>query len=194
MDNKVKTILVEDDKDFAFLIRKMITQDPRLEYLGHATNKAVGVEMAHMLQPDIVVMDLNLSGKALDGIEAAKEIRLTTGAKILLLTSYEQPDVIITASKRAFASGYVFKSQCQNLTDIIYETATSNTPQEGMIKELLLKELSPAERSILTDMLEANADKLSLSSAKTVANQKTSIFRKLGFKNTRELISVFKNW
>ena len=46
MDNKVKTILVEDDKDFAFLIQKMLTQDARLDYLGHALCKVSGIKMA----------------------------------------------------------------------------------------------------------------------------------------------------
>jgi len=193
MLNKVKVLLVEDDQDFVFLIQKMIKRDGKLDYLGHASGRASGVEMAQSLKPDIVVMDLNLSGSELDGIEAAKNIRLTTDAKVLLLTSYEQPEIIINASKKAFASGYVFKSQSQILTDI-YKTATSHTPQEEFIKELLLGELTPAERGVVSNMLEGNEDTLSSSSLKTVANQKTSIFKKLGVKKTSELIRIFRSW
>jgi len=29
---------------------------------------------------------------------------------------------------------------------------------------------------------------------KTVANQKTNIFKKLGLKNTNELVHIFKDW
>jgi CheY-like chemotaxis protein len=74
-------------------------------------------EAARSMRPDVVLMDLNLSGDDLDGIDAAKEIRLATDAKVLLLTSYEKPDVVIQAAKRAFASGYIFKSQCKTLAD-----------------------------------------------------------------------------
>ena len=110
MSALIKTLLVEDDRDFAFLLQKMIEKDERLEFTGHAEDKITGIEMAVKLKPDIVIMDLNLSGNELDGIETAKNIRLKTDAKILLLTSYEKHDVVINASKKAFASGYIFKN------------------------------------------------------------------------------------
>lgn len=192
MSDKTKVLLAEDDQDFVFLIQKMINQNANLDYLGHASSREDSVKLALKLKPDIVVMDLNLSGSELDGIEAAKEIRLTTGAKILLLTSYEKPEIIINASKKTFASGYVFKSQCQTLADTIHKTATSSTPQGEFIKELLIGELTPAERGVLNHLLEGDTDTLP-SSLKTIANQKTSIFRKLGLRNTSELIRVFRN-
>jgi len=192
MDKKVRVLLVEDDHDFAFLIQKMLEKDERLICTGHAHTKEKGIETAQKQKPDIVVMDLNLSGGTLDGIEAAKEIRLTTTAKVLLLTSFEHPGIILDASKRAFASGYIFKSQCAALAETVYQTAVSNTPQETLIKELILAGLTPAERGILSGLISGEMD--TQSSSSTVANQKTSIFKKLGVKNTSELISVFKAW
>ena len=191
MDKRIKVLLVEDDKDFAFLIQKMITQDTRLLLVGHAENKSLAIGMANDLKPDLVVMDLSLSFGEMDGIETAKEISLTTGAKVLFLTSFEQPNVIIKASKEAFASGYVFKSQCQDIADTIYRTATTHTPQEAFIRELLLNELSSAEKDILNYLLKGGREASIPSSKKTIANQKTSIFRKLGVKNTNELLRIF---
>lgn len=133
MPEKTKVLLVEDDLDFVFLIRQMIKQEQSLEFLAYAENRADAVTLAKELSPDIVLMDLSLSKSELDGIEAAREIRIVTAAKILLLTSFEQPEIIIKASKRAFASGYVFKSQCQTLPDIVRKTAISHTPQEQFI-------------------------------------------------------------
>jgi len=192
MTEKIKVLLVEDDLDFVFLIRKMIKQDASLDYSGHAVSGKDGVTLAKKLLPEIVLMDLNLSKSDLDGIEAAREIRVSTDAKIILLTSFEQPDIIINASKKAFASGYVFKSQCQTLTDIIHKTAVSGTPQSQFIKELFLQDLTSAERHIVNIML--GADTSAQSTEKTIANQKTSIFRKLGLKNTNELNHIFRNW
>jgi len=191
MEEKIRVLLVEDDIDFVFLIKKLIKKDKRLESVGYAQSKVLGVELAKELKPDIVLMDLNLSGSELDGIEAAKEIKLSTGAKILLLTSFEQPDIIINASKKAFASGYVYKSQCQTLADTIYKTATSITPQELFIKEMIKNELTSAEQGVIKDMA---AGVMSVSSFSTIANQKTSIFKKLGIKSTDELVKVIKHW
>jgi len=191
MEEKIGVLVVDDDIDFIYLIKKLIEKDKRLECIGHAQNKVLGLELAKELKPDIVLMDLNLSGSELDGIDAAKEIKLATGSKILLLTSFEQPEITINASKKAFASGYVYKSQCQTLADTVYRTATSITPQELFIKELIVNELTSAEQGVVKDMA---AGVMSASSFSTIANQKTSIFKKLGIKSTDELVRVIKNW
>lgn len=52
-------------------------------------------------------MDLNLSCDELDGVEASREIRLRTNARVVILTAYEDPKIVTQACKRAFASGYV---------------------------------------------------------------------------------------
>ena len=199
MNGKVRVLLVEDNTNFAFNFKELISMDDRLDYLGCASCKDSGVEMAIEQKPDIVVMDLNLSGVALDGIVAAKEIRRKTGIKVLLLTAYEQKDTIINASKEAFASGYIFKTHFQSIANIIYETATAAPPQKEFIKELVLGELTVAERDIVVGIVNgnitANVNKLSLAtSPKTIAAQKTSIFKKLGLTSEAELIRIFKNW
>ena len=191
MSKKIKVLLVEDDLDFAYLIEKVICSDERLDLIGHATNKTSAVNLACGLKPDIVVMDLNLSGADLDGIEASKEIGILTGSKVLLLTSLEQTDVIINASKKAFASGYIFKSHYETITDTIYNTAVSRTPQEEFIKELVLSDLSSAERAVFTDMLNEEINLTISSAGKTIANQKTSIYKKLGVRGSDELIRIF---
>ena len=192
MPEKIKVLLVENDADFVYLIKKMIEKEDDLVFLDYAEKKADGIMLALKYMPDIVLMDLNLTKNELDGIETAKEIRLLTSAKILLLTSFESPDIIIQASKQAFASGYIFKSQCQTLLDTIRRTAASHTPQELFIKELILQDLSHAERNVIQNILYGDSEVHS--SFKTIANQKTQIFKKLGIKNTQQLIHLFKNW
>jgi DNA-binding NarL/FixJ family response regulator len=186
-----KVILVEDDPDFIYLIQQAIQQCAAISFLGAARYGGEGIALAQKLRPRVVLMDLNLPG-GIDGVAAARTIRLTTEARVLLLTSCEDYDTIICASRQAFASGYVFKSQCQTLADVICRTAETSTPQAAFIRELVLSALSPAERSIVEMLLK---DELTLSSAKkTIANQKTSIFRKLGLHSTAELLHIFRHW
>ena len=192
MPEKIKVLLVENDLDFVYLIKKMIDEADDLIFADHAENRSNAAALAAKYMPDIVLMDLNLSKNELDGIEAAKEIRLATHAKILLLTSFESPEIIIQASKRAFASGYIFKSQSQTLVDTIRKTAQSDTPQAQFIKELILQDLSHAERNVIKNILYGSSE--THSSFKTIANQKTQIFKKLGIKNTQQLIHLFENW
>ena len=145
-------------------------------------------------------MDIELRKSDTDGIEAAKEIRRKTDAKIMFLTSREDPKTLDDAITKAFASGYIFKSQHQTYTDEIYYAATSSTtPQKELIKKIVLSQLTHAERAVLIGILEkkiiGNAYIASEgSSPKTIACQKSSIFRKLGLTSEKELIKVFNNW
>lgn len=191
MPDAYKVVLVEDDPDFTFLIRQAVGQCGALSFLAAATRGEEGVALSQKLQPHVVLMDLSLPG-GIDGVAAARAIRLSTHARVLLLTSCEDPKTIIRASKQTFASGYVFKSQSQSLVDVICRTAEASTPQATFIRELALAVLSPAERSVVEMLLKG--DKAMHSAGKTIANQKTSIFRKLGLQSTAELVHVFRYW
>lgn len=188
-DKKIRVLLVENDIDFVYLIQNTISQTTDIRLCTYAETGYAGIELAIKLNPDIVLVDLNLTGNNLDGIEAAKQIRLNTKSKVLLLTSFEYPSIVIPASKKSFASGYIFKSQCQNLCGIIRESAAGTTVQEHFIRELILQDLSNAERTVFEMMV--GQDVKILSSEKTIANQKTAIFKKLGIKNQQELLHLF---
>ena len=194
MDSKVSLILVDDNYEFASNFKEIISFDARLDYLGHAASKESGVYMAVELKPDIVVMDLNLSGTALDGIGAAKEIRSKTGIQVLLLTAYEDEDIILSASKKAFASGYIFKSQFISIADVIYRTARSNTVEKTRIKDSVLKDLTGAEAAVLKGFVEGDINKYTRASPSTTEKQLMSVYRKLGVKGGKELLRVFWNW
>ena len=69
-------------------------------------------------------MDLDLRNVGRDGAETARAIRLETASKVMILTADDDPSTVIDASVRAFASGYVFKSQFTLLLPTIRETAS----------------------------------------------------------------------
>ena len=215
MEGKVRILLVDDDDEFALLLEKKIRHDERFEYMGHAPDKETGVELARSLLPDVVIMDLALSGTGAsagrrtgangsavyEGVEAAKEIRTTTSAKVVFLSATDEPETMKTASKRAFASGYVCKSQHQNITDAIYHLANESTPHKEFIKELVLSDLTVSERAVLDEYLRerklGSAGGISDaygSSRKTKLNQRGRIVSKLNLKNADELFNVFNYW
>ena len=194
MGKKVRVLLIDDNPDFASNFKEIVSFDDRLEFLGSAPDWESGVDMAQGLRPDIVVMDLNLSGSALDGIDAAKEIRIKTGIPVLLLTAYENEEIILNASKKSFASGYVFKSQFMCIDDIIYHTVASNTVEKTLIKDLILRELTSAEAAVLKGLVDKDINKYTHASPSTIEKQLSSIFRKLGVRNSKELMMVFQNW
>ncbi len=189
MSGCIRVLAVENDADFAYLIRKAVENQPDMEMAGCCATKKEALILAVQLDPDIVLMDLNLSANNMDGIDAAKEIRLLTRAKVLILTAFESLQTVIEASKKSFSSGYVYKSQFELLPETIRTTVQGHTPQEQMIFSLILNDLTSAERGVLQSLFVRNQSLLS--SQKTIANQKTGILRKLGLKSQKDLEKIF---
>ena len=107
----VKVLIVEDDGDFAFLIRKLLRKQEDILVAGYCAEPEKVMRMVLETEPDVVLMDLNLGKSSADGIGLSREIRIQTDAKVLILTAINTPDMIMRAARDAFASGYVFKNQ-----------------------------------------------------------------------------------
>lgn len=189
---EIRVLVVEDDDDFARLILHTLQQSDDLRCVGIAKDRQQAVQMAKQQLPDVVLMDLNLSSSYMDGIDAAREIRTAIHTKIVILTVFENPEIILEASKRSFASGYLFKSQFSLLAGTLRSTVRGHTPQEWMIRSLILSDLSYAERTVF-DMMMGKKIEL-FSSPKTIANQKTTILKKLGLHSQWELNMVFGDY
>lgn len=189
MDDVVRIMIVEDDADFIFLMKKMLEKEPKIHLAATCSRKEDAVHLAMSVKPKIVLMDLNLGGSNSDGIAVSREIRLLTDAKVLILTAFDSPEMVLKAAKEAFASGYVFKSQPKLLVETILALAEGYTAQEYLTASAALSCLSEAEMGVFQIMMGKNL-KLQ-SSPKTIANQKTKILRKLGLDNQKELLHIF---
>ena len=100
-------ILVVEDE--AIVARDIMRQVTDLGYNAVA-NTAYGeeaIELVGRLHPDLVLMDIQLAG-ALDGIQAAQQIREQFGTPIVFLTAFASPAVMQRA-KSASPFGYLVK-------------------------------------------------------------------------------------
>jgi len=83
----IKILCVEDNDDNLFVLHRRLTK-AGFE-VKVATNGKEGIEWAKTLQPDLIVMDLNLP--TLDGTEATRRLRSQPETKdipVIVLTSY----------------------------------------------------------------------------------------------------------
>src|SRR6185503_15043603 len=82
---------------------------------GEAASGEEAIAQARVLQPDVILMDLNMPG-ALNGIEATRQIvHDSPRANVLVVTMYED-DESVFAALRAGARGYVLKGASQTET------------------------------------------------------------------------------
>ncbi len=104
----LRVLLVDDDPAFAELITCVLTLDGA-DVLGHALDGAQGVELAHELEPDVVLMDVRMP--RMDGLEATRRILATVpGARVLVVSSSTDPDDVERA-KEVGADGYLSKDR-----------------------------------------------------------------------------------
>ncbi len=186
----IKVLLVEDDEDFAFLMKKLLSRQPDIQIVGYCGDEDTVMEMVRREIPDVVLMDLNLGNSSADGIRLSRQIRIETDAKVLILTALNTPDIIMRAAREAFASGYIFKNQLSFLVENIRTISKEYTAQEYLIASSALSILSDAEMAVFQIMMGKEND--FHSSTKTLSNQKGRIIKKLGLKNQKELVHVFK--
>lgn len=103
-----RVLIVDDHQTFSELLAFALTSQPDLECVGTADNGAQGVAMAAELQPDIVVMDIEMP--QMKGLSAAPRIReVAAGAVIAMVTAHRDPDWMVRATQ-AGASAFIPKN------------------------------------------------------------------------------------
>lgn len=189
-------MIIEDDQDFAYLICKKLSIAEDMIIAGTYGEVSDDIITDAAQHADVVLLDLNLSGNLeedeFDGVRIAKKIRGQTDAKILILTAYESPGIVMRSSMDAFASGYLYKSNHVMLLSAIRDVFYERNPEGIYICASLLKKLTFAERYTLMNYLGYDVE--IHSTAKTKSNQISSIVQKLGVEKPSDLFHVFKNY
>jgi len=93
---KNKVIIVEDDRVSALILKKMLSN------LGYETAEILdngyhGVVKAGEINPDVVLMDIGLNG-FMDGIEAARQIKMVYDIPVVFVTSDHDHETFHKAS------------------------------------------------------------------------------------------------
>ncbi|MDP8961110.1 MAG: response regulator transcription factor [Actinomycetota bacterium] len=104
----VRVVIVDDQEPFRVAARMVVELTDGFEVVGEADSGEASVELTRQLEPDLVLMDVNLPG--MNGLEATRQILATTlHTHVLVLSTYEPQDYELRAVE-AGAIGYVAKS------------------------------------------------------------------------------------
>ncbi|HLZ59322.1 MAG TPA: response regulator transcription factor [Ktedonosporobacter sp.] len=204
---QIRILIADDHPVFRDGLCSLLTSVPETEVVGEATNGEEAITLAANLQPDVILMDLQMPG--INGIEATRRIVETSPhISILVITMYENDDFIF-AAMRAGARGYLLKGADQDemllaIRAIANGGAIFSPAIAGRLMQYfatlqsatqqVFPELTEREREVLTLIAQGYtnpsiAQRLGLSS-KTVRNHVSNIFSKLQVVDRAQAIIV----
>lgn len=102
-----RVLVVDDDHLMCAGLIELLGADTTIEIVGHADSGTRAVELARLLHPDVILMDVRMPNG--DGITATRTIVAEQPAtRVLILTTFDQDDYLFDALA-AGASGFLLK-------------------------------------------------------------------------------------
>jgi len=196
-------LIIDDHPLFRKGVAQLIAMAPHLAVVGEASNGERGVEMAKALDPDLILLDLNMAG--MGGIETLKAIHAAgLDCRVVILTVSDDADELVAAI-RAGADGYLLKDmEPEDLLSAIDGALNGRTVigerlsgllaraihEEAVTKQRDTAVLTDREKEILQGLVQGLANKLIARNLRiteaTVKVHVKNLLKKLGFHSRLE--------
>jgi len=203
MSDGNRILVIDDHPLFRKGVGQLIAMAPHLELVGEASNGEQGVAKARELDPDLILLDLHMTG--MSGIETLKAIRDSgLDCRVVILTVSDNADDLVAAI-RSGADGYLLKDmEPEDLLAAIDETLNGRTVISDRLNGLLARAireeaatkqrdtaaLTDREREILQGLAQGLSNKLIARNLEiteaTVKVHVKNLLKKLGFRSRLE--------
>ena len=144
VNNNITVYLVEDYDLTRIGLKSAIKEFKGIELIGDSNNAILAIEEILKLKPDIILMDIGLSG--MNGLEATKTIKnLSPSTKIIMLTSHNEEGEVIAALGSG-ATGYCLKDIPSSLLEEVIKMINKGVCWiDGSLTSSVLKHLPKLE-------------------------------------------------
>src|SRR5215813_8924156 len=90
-------VLIAEDEPLVGEMIKGILKELKYSVVGQARNGKQAITMTESLEPDVVLMDIQMPD--MDGLEATLHIYKSCPTPVVILTAYDSPELILQASE-----------------------------------------------------------------------------------------------
>jgi DNA-binding NarL/FixJ family response regulator len=200
----VRVLLVDDHAVVREGYRRLLERTPEIEVVAEAATGEDAYRAFCDLNPDVVVMDINLPG--MSGIEAARRMLAREPDARILVFSMHEDALFGSRALQAGARGYVTKASAPEVLveavkavsagrlyishDMAQELALQTVPGQ----DLPLNALSPREFEVFRLLAEgksvADIARILSLSQKTVANYQSLIKQKLDADTSAQMVWI----
>ncbi len=201
MSDTIRVIIADDHPVVRIGLRGMLETQADIEVVGEAENGKQAVSLAAKLEPDVVLMDLQMP--ELDGASATEQIRTRLSqTHVLVLTTYDT-DADITRAIGAGAIGYLLKDAPRD--DLLHAIRAASRGESVLTPSVASRvmermrapshtTLSDREIEVLTKVADGKSNKeiaqtLFISGA-TVKTHLIHIFSKLGVDDRTAAVTI----
>lgn len=152
---KYKVLIVDDHWLVREGLKLILETDERLQAVGEAENGEIALNLMSELQPDVILLDLNMP--VLGGLETMKRMK-ERGIKIpvIILTTYNEDELMVDSLAYG-ANGYLLKDTSR---DHLIRTIDSALRGDTLLQPEIMERVFRTR--IVTDAAPARRDPLQL--------------------------------
>jgi two-component system, NarL family, response regulator LiaR len=203
----ITVCIVEDNKNIRESLKILVSEPVDCACIGDFANGEDALKEIPELQPDIVLMDIDLPGR--NGIECIRQLKpLCPGVQFMICTVYDEDEKIFDALA-AGANSYILKrSNSEILIDAIRDLHGGGSPMSSDIARKIVRQFQKAlpvekedyhlterEKEILELLAKGltyqqAADKVFISS-KTIKKHVYNIYEKLHVNSRTEAVNKY---
>lgn len=203
MIRPIKILIVSSNLYWMEFLAEYLKIHLEIMYIGLSKSKSEAMEFIASQAPDVVLLDINLTGNSNETMIMAYDILIKTDTKIIILAVSVDSELV----KDAFALGvknFVLKHNYADLPRKIKETFIINSPlnilrkdYQRLRKEAVLSRLTEAEKQVMNLVKQGYSTteigKELTKEESTVKSQIRSILRKFKVDNRFEALAVIKS-
>lgn len=201
----IRVLIADDHAIIRDGLVALLEKNKKIEVAGQAENGRKAVQMAHKLQPDLVVMDVSMPD--LNGIEATRQVLAENPDMKVIALSMHSDKRFVMGMLQAGAAGYLLKDcAAEELTTAITAVAAGKRylspditgfviddclvhPEDAHTSAATL--LSNREREVLQLIAEGNSTRetadILFVSIKTIETHRRQIMKKLDIHSVADL-------